>query len=145
MLIRREINPAVITPFREVERLFEKALGELLPATFTPSYVVPANLFETKEAVVLLMEVPALVNESLEINLEGFTLTVKGELKPFVEEEILRTYFQEIPYGAFVRTFTLPVEVEPETIKAEVKNGILYLYMPKPVQTRARRIPVTIA
>ncbi len=148
-LVRR--NASELTPFRtwrpfelveEVSRLLDEAFGEVtgprIPA------VAPADLYETDEALILEMAVPGLTPEDLEVSLEGNRLTVRGQAKPGEERGIRRYYLQEIAHGAFVRTFTLPVEVDASAAKAEFKNGILRLTMPKVAEARARRIPVEV-
>ncbi len=151
-LVRRE-RPMGITPFRtwspfslldEVNRLFEEAFGESFRAT-APVYVAPADLYETDEALVLEMAVPGLSPEDLEVSLEGNKLTVRGQVRPQEGAVPRRYYLQELAHGAFVRTFALPVEVSAEEAKAEFKNGILRLTMPKVAEARARRIPIQVA
>jgi HSP20 family protein len=150
-LVRRDARPTEITPFRtwgplslfeEANRLFEEVLGEFgRPVT---TYVAPADLYETDEALILEMAAPGLTPEDLEVSLEGNKLTVRGQVKPVEEAKARRYYLQEIPHGSFVRTFTLPVEVKADEAKAEFRHGILRLTMPKVAEARAKRIPIEV-
>lgn len=153
-LVRKEARPMEITPFRtwgplslleEANRLFEEVLGDFGRPVAT--YVAPADLYETDEALVLEMAVPGLAPEDLEVSLEGNRLTVRGQVKPAEEKgeaKVRRYYLQEIPHGSFVRTFTLPVEVDASQAKAEFRHGILRLTVPKVAEARAKRIPIEV-
>ncbi|GAB5603063.1 Hsp20/alpha crystallin family protein [Thermus sp. FJN-A] len=151
-LVRRDARPAEITPFRtwgpfslleEANRLFEEVLGDFArPAAV--AYVAPADLYETDEALILEMAVPGLAPEDLEVSLEGNKLTVRGQVKPVEEPKVRRYYLQEVPHGSFVRTFSLPVEVDASQAKAEFRHGVLRLTMPKVAEARAKRIPIEV-
>jgi len=155
MLVKRELRPTTeITPFRtwgplslfdEVDRLFTEAFSDLVRPARTATYVAPVDLYETDDALVLEMWAPGLGAEDLEISLEGNKLTIRGEVKPVADEKVRRYYLQEIPHGSFVRSFTLPVEVDADKVKAEFKNGVLRLLLPKVEAARAKRIPVEVA
>jgi len=155
MLVKRELRPtAEITPFRtwgplslfdEMDRLFGEAFSELVRPARTATYVAPVDLYETDEALVLEMWAPGLGAEDIEVSLEGNKLTIRGEVKPEADEKVRRYYLQEIPHGSFVRSFTLPVEVDADQVKAEFKNGVLRLVLPKVEAARAKRIPVEVA
>lgn len=150
-LVRRDARPMELTPFRtwspftlvdEVNRLFEEAFSDLVrPAA---AYVAPADLYETDEALILEMAVPGMNPEDLEVSLEGNKLTIRGQVKPVADERVRRYYLQEIPHGSFVRTFTLPVEVDAAQAKAEFRHGILRLTLPKVAEARAKRIPIEV-
>ena len=155
MLVKSELRPSTeITPVRawgplsileEVDRLLSEAMGELMRPAQAAPYVAPADLYETDDALVLEMWVPGLAPEDIEITVEGNTLTVRGEVKPVADDKVRRYYLQEIPQGSFVRSFTLPVEVDADKAKAEFKNGVLKLTLPKVETARAKRIPVEVA
>ncbi len=155
MLVKREVRPtAEITPFRtwgplslfdEMDRLMSEAFSELVRPARVATFVAPVDLYETDDALELEMMVPGLSPEDLEISLEGNKLTVRGEVKPVADEKVRRYYLQEIPHGSFVRSFTLPVEIDADKVKAEFRNGILHLHLPKVETARAKRIPVELA
>lgn len=153
-LVKREIRPASeLTPFRtwgplgifdEFNRLFEETLGDFGRATAPSTIVAPVDLYETDEALVLEMAVPGMSAEEIDISLEGNKLTIRGEHKPVEDQSVRRYYLQEVPHGSFVRSFTLPVEINADEVKAEFKNGILRLTMPKTETARAKRIPINV-
>ena len=147
-LVRRDARPMELTPFRtwspftlvdEVNRLFEEAFSDLV----RPEYTYAA--FQVgDEALILEMAVPGMTPEDLEVSLEGNKLTIRGQVKPVADERVRRYYLQEMAHGSFVRTFTLPVEVDASGVKAEFRNGILRLTLPKVAEARARRIPIEV-
>lgn len=150
-LVRRDMRPTEITPFRtwgplslleEANRLFEEVLGDF--GRPTVAYVAPADLYETDEALILEMAVPGLAPEDLEVSLEGTKLTVRGQVKAVEAPKVRRYYLQEIPHGSFLRSFTLPVEVDAAQAKAEFRHGILRLTLPKVAEARAKRIPIEV-
>jgi len=153
-LIKREIRPTgEVTPFRnwgplgifdEFNRLFGETLGDLGQTAVANVMVAPVDLYETDEALVLEMAVPGLSAEEIDISLEGNKLTIRGEHKAVEDQGVRRYYLQEIPHGSFVRSFTLPVEINPDEVKAEFKKGVLRLTMPKAETARAKRIPISI-
>ncbi|MGQ9753217.1 MAG: Hsp20/alpha crystallin family protein, partial [Thermaceae bacterium] len=128
--------------FKKVNRLFEETLGEF---SWPYDSVAPADLYETDEALVLEMAAPGLAPEELEVSLEGNKLTIRGQVKLGEGGQVRRYHLQEIPQENFVRTFTLPVEVDASQAKAEFKHGLLRVTMPKVAEARAKRIPVEIA
>ena len=73
------------------------------------------------------------------------TLTVKGEIKEekeYKDEDFLR---KERTYRSFSRTVAIPVKVKPEKIKANLKEGILYVHLPKTEETKPKKIKVEVA
>ena len=152
-LVKRELRPtSELTPFRtwgplgifdEFNRLFEETLGDFGRGAAPSTIVAPVDLYETDEALVLEMVVPGLSAEEIDISLEGNKLAIRGEHKPVEDQSVRRYYLQEIPHGSFVRSFTLPVEINADEVKAEFKNGVLRLTMPKAETARAKRIPIS--
>lgn len=150
-LVRKDVRPVEVTPFRtwgplslleEANRLFEEVMGDFArPAV---AYVAPADLYETDETLILEMAVPGLSPEDLEVSLEGNKLSVRGQVKPAEGVKVRRYYLQEVLHGSFVRTFSLPVEVDASQAKAEFRHGILRLVMPKMAEARAKRIPIEV-
>jgi HSP20 family protein len=154
-LVKRELRPTGdLTPYRnwgplgifdEVNRLFEETMGDFSRGAVPSTYVAPVDLYETDEALVLEMAVPGLGADEIDISLEGNKLTIRGEHKPVEDQGVRRYYLQEIPHGTFVRSFTLPVEINADEVKAEFRNGLLRLTMPKVETARAKRIPISVS
>ncbi len=103
------------------------------------------DVFEDAEGITLKVELPEVDAKDVEIQVEGNSLTLKGERK--LEKEDKREGYHRIErtYGAFSRTFTLPNTVDVEHITAESKDGVLRVFLPKKAETKPRQIKVGIA
>ena len=103
------------------------------------------DVFEDHEGITLKVELPEVDAKDVEIQVEGNTLTLKGERK--LEREDKRDGYHRIErtYGAFSRTFTLPNTVDVEHITAESKDGVLRVFLPKKAETKPRQIKVVVA
>ncbi|HXN83972.1 MAG TPA: Hsp20/alpha crystallin family protein [Myxococcales bacterium] len=100
------------------------------------------DVFEDADSVQLQVEVPGVDPKDIQIQVEGNTLTIRGERR--LEKEDKRENYQRIErvYGAFSRTFTLPSIVDVEHISAEGKDGVLRVVLPKKAETKPRQIKV---
>lgn len=126
-----------------LNRIFGQVLDEdehVISGQWTP----PCDIIETKDAVILHAEIPGVREDSLDVQVEGGTLTLRGE-KKFDQESEERNYHRiERAYGKFVRTFTLPRSVDSEKIRANVERGVLRLIMPKRSETQPRSIRIEV-
>ena len=102
------------------------------------------DIYEDSDKYLLKMEVPGLTDKDIEIEINGDTLTVKGERKE--EKEIKKDNFHRIESsgGKFSRSFFLPKAIGENKIKAEMKNGILYITVPKAEEKKAKSIPISV-
>ncbi len=118
------------TPARRDE---EMSLGSWLP---------PVDIAEDKDRIVLTAELPGFKEDQIEIQMEGGVLTLRGERK-FEDEKEGRNYHRvERSYGQFVRSFTLPNNVDRENIKANFGNGLLEVVLPKREEAKPRQIHI---
>ncbi len=100
------------------------------------------DVYENDNAIVVKAELPGVDKENISVDVEGRILTLKGERKTENEAKEENYYRQERTYGRFERSFTLPAEVEPDSIKAEYKDGLLKIEVPKPEEKKAKQITV---
>jgi HSP20 family protein len=110
-------------------------------AAFTPS----VNVAESDDELRLTAELPGLEDKDFEVTIDGDLLTIKGEKKTECEVENEGRSVLERSEGSFARSFRFAWDVDPETVKAAYKNGILEVVIPKPEedQPQVRTIPVT--
>ncbi len=101
---------------------------------------LPLDVYTTPEEIVIVTALPGLTPDEVSIAIEGDTLTIKGELRPPLEN--VEYLFQERPYGAFSRTLTLNVPVETDKAEAVFANGLLTLTLPKAEETKLKVIKV---
>jgi HSP20 family protein len=110
----------------------------------TSSWLPACDVFEDKDAVKIVAEVPGVRPEDVKISLENNILTVRGEKKQQAEETSERVHRYERTYGTFERAFSLPTSVDPDRIAATYANGILTVSIPKAERARPREIPVKV-
>jgi HSP20 family protein len=99
---------------------------------------------ESKDDIRVMLELPGMRPEDVEVNLEDNVLTISGEKKEEREEEDQesRWHLSERRYGRFSRSFVLPRDVEQEKIQARFENGVLNVTIPKSEKAKPRRINV---
>jgi HSP20 family protein len=128
-----------------MNRLFDQTLegedGEdlgSLPNGWSPA----ADVYATPRGFVLEIELPGLDRDSIEIQVDGRELTVRGERHPLGRRSA--TYHRlERHYGPFARSFRFDTDIDAEHIDAEVRDGLLRLEVPKAAEHASRRVPVT--
>jgi HSP20 family molecular chaperone IbpA len=109
------------------------------------AYFTPAvDIFETKDELVMLADMPGVIADELDVHLENDQLTIEGRVKP-AEYEGLKPLHVEYGIGGFYRRFTLGESIDRDGIQAQLKNGVLILRLRKADHARTRRIPVNAA
>lgn len=121
--------------------------GRILPAReWMPAvggdFVPAVDVKETDEAIEVTAEVPGLKAEEIDVSLSGDLLIIKGEKKEEKEEEKGGYHLVERRFGSFQRSFRLPAEVDRDQVKADHKNGVLHLVLPKGKKQAAAKIEV---
>jgi HSP20 family protein len=101
---------------------------------------LPLDAYTTPEEIVIIAPLPGLTPDEVDIALEGDTLTIRGELRPPLEN--VEYLFQERPFGAFSRTLTLNVPIDAAKAEAVFENGVLTLTLPKAEETKPKTIKV---
>ena len=102
------------------------------------------DIHETDDGFVVTADLPGIKKEDIEIDLKDSTLTIKGE-KKFKEKAPKENYIRiERSYGKFIRSFSLPNNIDSEKIKATFKNGTLELGIPKKEETKPRQITIDV-
>ena len=138
-------------PYRELSSLAERVnRGFGTPAARTRdeeislgSWIPPVDIAEEKDRIVLTAELPGFQPQQLDVQMEGGVLTLKGERK-FEEENEGHNYHRvERSYGQFVRSFTLPNNVDRDSIKATFADGLLHIELPKREEAKPRQIKIT--
>ena len=114
--------------------------------TGSPTWVPPVDIFQTGDhELVLKAELPDMTREDIDITVENFVLTIKGEKKfpNDVKEE--QYHHVERRYGTFSRSFSLPQTVDAGKVAAEYKNGVLTVRIPLREEAKPRQIKVDVA
>jgi len=138
--------PALQNMQTAVNRLFDDAFDDMFGASRqrTMTWAPPAEIYESDEELVFLLELPGFDRKSVNISFENGQLTFSGERKE--EEQEGRSYHRnERWYGHFERSFQLPISVDSEKISANLQNGILKVVVPKKEEAKARQITVEVS
>jgi HSP20 family protein len=134
MSLRERMNRLFDEPFFSVgHRDSEAAIGTWNPAV---------DMFEKDDRLVIRAELPGLDKSDVSLDLKDGVLTLKGERKLDNEVKDGSYYRCEMSYGKFMRSFALPADTDPEKIKAEFKNGLLTIEIPKPENRMPKQITV---
>jgi HSP20 family molecular chaperone IbpA len=107
-------------------------------------FVPRVDICETKDAIVLLADMPGVDEKSIDITLEKNVLTLMGRLEPETYEGYGAAYV-EYDAGDYERAFTLSDEIDRDRIDASVKNGVLRLTLPKAEPVKLKKINVKSA
>ncbi len=139
-------------PFRELASL-QSRLNRAFDTTlsgpvrneeelFTGAWTPPVDILETKEKTVLKAELPGFDEDQIHLHFEDGILSLEGERK-FEKENAEENYHRvERSYGKFVRSFTIPSNVDNEKISAVFQNGILTVELPKREETKPKAIKI---
>ena len=138
-----------MTSLRRLNSVLDEALGSWPfqseeNGTLTSSWLPACDVFEDRDAVKIVAEVPGVRAEDVKISLENNLLTIRGEKKQHAEEKSERVHRYERTYGTFERAFSLPASVDPDKIAASYANGVLTVTIPKAERARPREIPVKV-
>lgn len=125
------------SPFQEFENVFnrynglvgrnvwrdaEKSITEWRPV---------ANISETDSEYLIKAELPEVKKEDVEVTVHEGVITIRGERREETTEENEKQHRVESLYGSFARSFALPADVNESEIRAESKDGILRVHLPK--------------
>lgn len=111
------------------------------PATWTP----PVDVVETEGHYELLAELPGVNGTEVKVVVREGVLTLSGERQTVPAAEGTRTHLTERRAGPFQRRFALPKNVDGENVRAEFKNGILTISVPKREEVKPREVEIKIA
>jgi HSP20 family protein len=105
-------------------------------------WLPPVDIKETEEGYVFHMDVPGLKPEDLDVELHEGVLSIRGSRTEEKREEEKGYVRTERRQGSFARQFRVPTTVQAESLKAEVKDGVLTIEVPKGAEQGARKVPV---
>ena len=100
------------------------------------------DLFEKDDHFVIKAELPGVDKNDIKVDLKDRVLTVSGERNSDNEVKEENYYRRERSYGKFQRAFRLPADVDSDKIKAEFKDGVLQVEVPKPEQAKAKEVTI---
>jgi HSP20 family protein len=136
-------------PFRDMFRLQDEMSrlftdDRLFRAGESVGWTPACDIYEDGEEVAVRVELAGVDPKDVDIRFENGVLTLKGERKLEKEEKKENYHRVELAYGTFTRSFSLPGTVDSEKIKAESKNGVLVVHLPKKPEAKPKAIQVKI-
>ncbi|SPP66243.1 Hsp20/alpha crystallin family protein [Nitrospira lenta] len=141
-------------PFRELEEMSAR-LNRMVarPAAKTngkealtvADWMPTVDISETEGEYVIQAELPEVKKDDVKVTLEEGVLTIQGQRRQEKDEKTTKYHRIERSYGTFVRSFSLPDQVNESGVKAEFKDGVLNLHIPKSEKAKPRAIEVNVA
>ncbi|MDX9746005.1 MAG: Hsp20/alpha crystallin family protein [Syntrophales bacterium] len=104
-------------------------------------YVPKVDIYETKEAIILVADMPGVDEKSVDVVLDKNTLTISGTAEALAFQDHSIAY-AEYDVGDYQRAFTISDEVDKDKIEATVRNGVLRLILHKAEKVKARKIAI---
>ena len=134
-------------PFREVTTVHNE-LGRLMSGLFegngvqSQTWMPMLDVWETADEVVYAFDLPGIAQDKISVEVEDNVLTVSAERER--SEEVSRENYHRVErrFGTFTRTIGLPQGAPEHNIKAEFKDGVLEIHVPKPEQSKPKRIEI---
>ena len=147
-MIRWSVNPGrdLLGIRDDVDRLFASAFHAPAQnvsrlAGITP----PVDIEATQDEFVVRADLPGVAQQDVKVSLLGDVLTIRGERKQVQETTNQGLHRAERRYGSFERSFSLGVAVRADQVKANFRDGVLEIHVPKAEEARVREIEVQVA
>ena len=145
-------------PMRELETLqqrmddmFERLTGQFFgpswrerPRREAEAWTPAIECHVANGNLVVKADLPGIEPKDVTIAAVGNQLTIAGERKRDKKGEGKEYFYDEMAYGKFTRTLTLPEGVDADKVKADYKNGVLAITVPAPKQLVSKKIPIEI-
>jgi HSP20 family protein len=152
LILRRSQAPSPVAELATTMRRLNQWMDEAFNAwpftepawSVTSAWLPPTDIFEDKDSIRIVAELPGVRPEDVKITCENNTLTIRGEKKQVAEEKTDRVHRYERTYGAFERSFSLPNTVDTDRVQASFEHGVLTVTLPKVERAKPREIPVKV-
>lgn len=102
----------------------------------------PVDVIDEGESIVVICDLPGMDRKDVELSIASNVLTIKGERK--ARDEKRKAYKNEVWTGRFQRTLSLPPQVDPTKVKAEMTDGVLRIRIDKQAESKPRQIAITV-
>jgi HSP20 family protein len=137
-------------PFREMDELF-KGFGPLfgrMPVARMgeglEEFMPLADIVEREKEYLIKLDLPEVPKEDVKVLFDDGVLTIRGERKTVKEEKGEKVHRTERYFGMFERSFVLPEDVDVTAIRAESKDGVLTIHMPRVAVEKTRPVAITV-
>jgi HSP20 family protein len=145
-IVRWQPYGAVASLQNSINKLFNDAFTRAnVDEDFALSAWKPVvDIFDKDDAIVIHAELPGVKKEDVAIEVKDNVLTLRGERSESKEIKEDKYYRKERTFGSFHRAFSLPAAINPDTIKATFKDGILEIEIPKPEEQKPKQVKISI-
>lgn len=111
----------------------------------TGTWAPAVDIYEQGGDLVLKAELPGVDSKDVDVRIENNVLTLKGERK--VDNEVQRDNYHRVEraYGAFTRAFTLPTTVDTTKVKADFRDGVLRIVLPKREESKLKQVQIEVS
>ena len=139
-------------PFRELNE-FQSRLGSFFglqpvrsgeKGLTTETWMPAVDIIEDDKEFLVKAELPGIKREEVHVSVENGFLTIRGERKFEKEEKNKRYHRTERSYGSFTRSFSLPEGADSNNVRADFKDGLLQVHLPKASKGKANHIEVKV-
>ncbi len=128
----------------EINRLFNNLLDLGVPGQEAGAWIPNADILETRDALLVMVELPGVESTGLDLSVLGGNVILKGDKKRPDRDEGLKFHAAERPFGRFRRVINLGVPVNTHRAEAEFKDGLLRIRFPKVPNRRGEEVPIEV-
>lgn len=138
------------SPFRELEDVLNRYSRQSGRAVDTRNggeaaeWRPAANISETNDEYIIKAELPEVSKDAVDVSVHDGVITIKGERRFEKSHDSEQTHRIESFYGSFARSFSLPADVDEDRIRAESKDGVLRVILPKAEVQKAKPIEIQV-
>lgn len=138
-------------PFRDLVRVQEEMSRVLADdrlqfrAGDSVGWTPACDIYEDGEEIVVRAELAGVEPADVELRFENGVLTLKGERRLEKEDRRENYHRLELSYGTFTRAFSMPATIDAEKIRAESKQGVLHIHLPKKPEAKPKSIQVKVS
>jgi HSP20 family protein len=128
----------------QLNRIVESSLKGSPDTSALTTWAPAVDIYETENDLVLKADLPEVAEKDIDIRVENNMLTIRGERK--LEESVKEDNYLRVEraYGSFSRSFSLPTTVDTESIKANYKNGVLTVEIPKRAESKPKQVKINV-
>ena len=128
----------------QFNRIVESSLKGSPDNSALTTWAPAVDIYETENDLVLKADLPEVAEKDIDIRVENNMLTIRGERK--LEESVKEDNYLRVEraYGSFSRSFSLPNTVDTESIKANYKNGVLTVELPKRAESKPKQVKINV-
>ncbi|MBD3233396.1 MAG: Hsp20 family protein [candidate division Zixibacteria bacterium] len=145
MTVVRFRNKNDMNPFEYMQKFFNNSVSDEDWPGFNHNWAPPVDILENEDGISVMAEIPGIAKEDIKLTVKEGVLTICGEKKHEKPGEKDRYYRSERMYGSFCRSFSLPSNVDANKIKANYKDGVLQIQLPKVEEAKPKEIAIEMA